>query len=98
MTALVLAAELALDVERIAAHLAAHEVADIEGRLAEIFDALELLLRHPLIGRPVADELREIVIGEGARGYVARYAYDRLADAVVVLALRAQREVGFQDR
>ena len=98
MTALVLAAELALDVERIAAHLTEYEVADIEGRVAEIFDALELLLRHPLIGRPVAGERRELVMGEGARGYVARYAYDRLADAVVVLALQAQREVGFQDR
>ena len=98
MTTLALAAELAPDIDRIVQHLTVHEVYDIEGRLGEIFDALNLLVRHPRIGRPVAGGRRELVIGQGARGYVARYRYDRLDDEIVVLALRAQREVGFEER
>lgn len=98
MTTLTLAAELAPEIERIVQHLVAHEVDDVEGCLGEIFDALELLVRHPLIGRPVAGGRRELVIGQGSRGYVARYRFDRLDDEIVVMALRAQREVGFEER
>lgn len=86
------------EIERIVQHLVAHEVDDVEGRLGEIFDALELLIRHPLIGRPVAGGRRELAIGQGSHGYVARYRYDRLDDEIVVMALRAQREVGFEER
>ena len=95
MTTLQLAAELAEDFDRIVAHLAAHDVSDIEARLAEIIDALQVLTRHPLIGRPSADGWRELVIGRDARGYVARYRYDAAADIVRVSALRAQKEAGF---
>jgi plasmid stabilization system protein ParE len=98
LTTLILAPEIAEDLLRIAEHLAAHEVSDIEGRLAEIFGALEILLRHPLIGRPAAAGHRELVIGRGSRGYVARYRYDPLEGEVIVMALRAQREAGFRER
>ncbi len=85
------------DLERIADHLADHEVADVESRIAEILDALQLLARHPLIGRPASGALRELVIGRGARGYVALYGYDEVRDEVLVAALRGQREAGFRD-
>lgn len=88
----------AQDLARIASHLKAHEVEDTPGRIAEIFDALELLLRHPLIGRPAGGERRELVIGRGSRGYVARYRYDALDDMVLVLGLRSQREADFDER
>lgn len=96
MTRLVLASQLADDLSRVAEHLHAHATADIEERLAEIADAFELLTRHPLIGRKVANQRRELVIGRGARGYVALYAYDDHEDVVVIAALRAQREAGFE--
>ena len=83
------------DLDRITDHLIAHEVADVNARMAEIFDALELLLRHPLIGRPAAAGMRELVIGRGSRGYVALYELDEAHDEVLVAALRAQREEGF---
>jgi toxin ParE1/3/4 len=73
----------------------AHAVADVGARLEEILDALHLLVRHPLIGRPSDNGLRELVIGQGARGYVALYSFNEFDDEVVVLALRAQREAGF---
>lgn len=97
MTALRLAAELAEDFARIAAHLAAHDVTDIDSRLREIVDALQVLTRHPLIGRPVAGAWRELVIGRGSRGYLARYWYDPVGDTVSVTAVRAQREAGFRE-
>ena len=98
MTTLSYAADLRLDVNRIVAHLVEHEVQQFDERLAVVFDGLLLLRRHPLIGRPARDGHRELVIGEGSRGYVALYRYDALDDAVEVLALRGQRESGFRDR
>ncbi|MEO8125202.1 MAG: type II toxin-antitoxin system RelE/ParE family toxin [Burkholderiales bacterium] len=95
MTTLRLGAELAEDFVRVAAHLAVHDVPDIDARLGEIVEALQVLTRHPLIGRPVAGVWRELVIGRASRGYVARYWYDAVDDAVSVTALRAQREAGF---
>ncbi len=98
MASLRYADELREDVERIAEHLLAHEVARVDERLGEIFEALVLLTRHPMIGRPAGDIHRELVIGQGRNGYVALYRYDVLDDIVAVVALRAQREVGFTDR
>lgn len=96
MTRVVLSAHVFDDLARIEQHLGAHEAVDIEARLSEILGGLSILEDHPLIGRIVAHGRRELVIGRGSRGYVARYAYDPEADAVVVAALRAQREAGFR--
>lgn len=95
MTRLVLATALADDIERITLHMLAQDVANIDERIDEICGALALLREHPLIGRPGAQDRRELVIGRDTRGYVARYRYDPVEDKVVVLALRAQRELGF---
>ena len=83
--------------DHIADHLAAHEVADVEERLAAILDALQLLALHPQIGRPAGAGMRELVIGRDARGYVALYGHDPARDEVVVTAVRAQREAGYRE-
>ena len=57
-----------------------------------VLDALSVLERHPLMGRPVAHGMRELVISRGRSGYLALYVYDPAADVVLVLALRHQRE------
>lgn len=85
------------DMQRVEHHLLAHDASDIPARLVAILDALELLKPHPMIGREVAGGRRELVIGRGSRGYVALYRYDPLDDGVVVLGLRAQRELGFDE-
>lgn len=95
MTQLELLPELVADLDRIVEHLLRHEVADIGERIDEILSGLDLLLKHPSIGRPLADGRRELVLGRGARGYVARYRHETSIDTVFVLALRAQREAGF---
>lgn len=83
------------DVERILTHLVAHGTADAGERVADVMSATAILQRHPHIGRPVDDGLRELIIGRGSRGYVARYRVLDADDLVIVLALRGQRERGF---
>ena len=97
MTRVVLAERIHSDTSRIAEHLRRHQVTDVDSHVDEIFDALDLPQRHPLIGRPAGSGLRELVIGRGTHGYVARYRFDEAADLVHVLAVRAQREAGFSD-
>lgn len=59
-----------------------------------ICESIEMLGRHPLLGRIVESGLRELVISRGRTGYVALYRYDAIRDEVFVLALRHQRELG----
>ena len=92
-----LAPEIAEDFERILDHLRAHEIADADGRFDEILDAIDVLERHPRIGRPTAGGLHELVIGRQSRGFVALYRYLPEADTVFVLAIRNQKEAGYRD-
>jgi toxin ParE1/3/4 len=80
------------DFDRILEHLFGHQVADAPSRIEDIMRAIDVLERNPLIGRPVRADLRELVIGRRARGYVALYRYVAELDAVFVLAIRAQKE------
>jgi plasmid stabilization system protein ParE len=57
-----------------------------------VLDALSVLERHPLMGRPVTHGMRELVISRGRSGYLALYVFEPSADVVFVLALRHQRE------
>lgn len=55
-----------------------------------------MLEQQPSLGRPVedlADEFREWVIDFGDSGYVVRYRFD--SEAVIIVAIRHQKEVGF---
>jgi toxin ParE1/3/4 len=83
------------DLERIVDQLCAHEVADAEALVDDILRAVALLESSPDIGRPVGEGVRELVIGRGSNGCVARYRHLDALDTVVVLAVRAQRERPF---
>ncbi len=61
-----------------------------------IEEAILLLRRHPLIGRPAEHGLRELVISRGRTGYVALYDYEEADDAVLILAIRHQREASYR--
>lgn len=61
-----------------------------------IAEAVQILKRHPLIGRPAEGGLRELVISRGRSGYLALYSFEEAADTVLILALRHQREAGYQ--
>ena len=58
--------------------------------------ALNILRDNPLIGRPVENDLRELVISRGRSGYLALYRFDTRLDRVLILALRHQREAGYE--
>ena len=61
-----------------------------------IIKALQVLGLQPQIGRPVEDmpdQFREWVVDFGDSGYVARYRFD--GEAVTILAVRHQKEVGY---
>jgi addiction module RelE/StbE family toxin len=69
--------------------LAAAETVDL------IEEAIGVLKRHPLIGRQVESDLRELIISRGKTGYVAIYSYEADQDAILILAIRHQREAGY---
>ena len=60
-----------------------------------IQSAVDNLASHPLIGRRIVGEIRELIISYGQTGYIALYRFVVPRDEVRVLALRHQKEVGF---
>ncbi|MEO7499440.1 MAG: type II toxin-antitoxin system RelE/ParE family toxin [Casimicrobiaceae bacterium] len=84
------------DFERNFAFVAAVDPALATVVVGAIGEAISVLARHPLIGRPAEKGLHELVISRGKTGYSALYRYLEEADVVLVLSLRHQREVGHQ--
>ena len=95
MSRIELAPEIAEDFDRILDHLYRYEVPDIPSRIEEILQGISALEHNPLIGRPALADMRELIIGRQSRGYVALYRYVPEIDTVFVLAIRSQREAGY---
>jgi toxin ParE1/3/4 len=89
------APEVGDDFDRILDHLARYQVENPALRIREIIEALNVLEHNPMIGRPLNNDKRELVIGRRSHGYVALYRYVAEVDAVFVLAIRSQREAGY---
>lgn len=89
MPRLELAGEIVEDFERIFSHLEQYDLSSVPGRIHEMVEAISVLEHNPLIGRPAPGDLRELVIGRDARGYVALYRYIPEIDTVFVLAIRS---------
>ncbi|MCE3602228.1 type II toxin-antitoxin system RelE/ParE family toxin [Massilia sp. P8910] len=83
------------DLERISNFLATSKL-DVSETLDLIDEAINILARHPFIGRPAETGLHELVISKGKSGYIALYNYDVKRDVVLVLSIRHQREAGFR--
>lgn len=98
MARIELAPEVLDDFDRFFDHLAQFEVDDAPQRIGEIVQAVQILAHSPLLGRPVKGGKRELVIGQGSRGYVALYRFVADVDTVFVLALRSQSEAGYKRR
>lgn len=60
-----------------------------------IASAVEHLAAHPLVGRRIHEDLRELIISFGDTGYVAVYRFVVQKDEVRILALRHQRQIGY---
>ena len=96
MTRLVFAPGALRDIERLTAFLSEQD-AHAAATTARIFtEGLGILKQHPLIGREAEAGLRELVISRGRSGYVALYSYDVVSDTALILAIRHQREGGYE--
>jgi plasmid stabilization system protein ParE len=79
---------------------ASHALDDVQrasppANVSAIQSAVDNLAGHPLVGRRVEGDLRELVISFGETGYIALYRFVVQKDEVRVLALRHQREIGY---
>ena len=97
MAQVVLAERARAGLDRLFEFLAAENPRAASEAVAVILDAFDVLRRHPLVGRPDEEGLRDLVISRGKSGYVALYDYYEDIDTVLVLAVRHQREAGFRD-
>ena len=85
-----------LDVHRLHRFLAIKNTDAAQRAVQALRQGVRVLGQQPGIGRPIEDmpvEFREWVIDFGDSGYVARYRVD--AEAIVILAVRHQKEAGF---
>lgn len=62
---------------------------------AAIREAVETLSNHPLIGRRVEGNVRELVISYGKTGYVALYRFLPRQSLIRILAIQHQRELDY---
>lgn len=70
----------------------------IGNRAVDVIEASFLSLLHsPEIGRPFEGSFlrRELIIPFGKSGFISLYEIDQEADRIVIVALRHQREEGF---
>lgn len=84
-----------LDLERLTDFLLESDAVAAHQTTALVTEAIEVLRNHPFIGRPTDSGLRELVISRGRSGYLALYRFQPSLDAVVLLAIRHQREAGY---
>lgn len=96
MTELVFTAQSLLDLERLSDFLVDTDPQAAQDTAVLIFEALDILVQHPEIGRKVHFGQRELVISRGRTGYLALYRFLPSIDRILVLALRHQRESGYK--
>ena len=83
------------DLERLRSVLVDSDPAAANQTIELILAGISVIADHPLIGRPVESNYRELVISRGRSGYIALYRYHETRDVVLVLAIRHQREAGY---
>lgn len=85
------------NLERAFAFLAKQDLRAARDAAAVIANAIDILSDHPLVGRRVQGEIRELVISYGKNGYVALYRFLPEHRMVRVLAIRHQHELDYSD-
>lgn len=87
-----------LDVQRLYRFLASQNADAASKAVKAIKEGVKVLSHQPGIGRPAQDmtpEYREWLTDFGHSGYVTLYRYE--GDSVTILAVRHQKEIGYQD-
>ena len=83
------------NLQRVFDFLAEHDPHASIASAAAIREAVEILSNHPLIGRRVERDVRELVISYGKTGYVALYRFLPEQKLIRILAVRHQRELDY---
>lgn len=83
------------NLERAFAFLAEHDPSAASAAAHAIRHAVETLVSHPLIGRRIEGEVRELVISYGKTGYIALYRFLPEQNLARILAIRHQRELDY---
>jgi plasmid stabilization system protein ParE len=96
MADLVYASRALMDLERLSDFLQETDAQAAQDTAILIFEAMEILVQHPEIGRKVRFGQRELVISRGRNGYLALYRFLPDLDRILVLAVRHQRESGYK--
>lgn len=97
MAQVVFSTEALADLERLSEFLVEKAPEAAADTLSYMLDAVGILAGHPLVGRRVEEELRELVVSRGHSGYLALYVFDAARDVVRILRIRHQREAGYRD-
>jgi addiction module RelE/StbE family toxin len=82
------------DLERLTDFLIENDKNAALATIALIEDAVQILSKHPLVGRLCDNHLRELVISRGKSGYVALYSFEENKKAILINAIRHQKESG----
>jgi len=85
------------DLERLASFLEDASPGAADAAVDAVLHAVDVLAAHPLIGRRVSANYRELVISRGDAGYLALYIFDAAKGLVRILRVRHQREAGYMD-
>jgi plasmid stabilization system protein ParE len=85
------------DLDRLFDFIAKHDPASASRAAQRIADAARIPRDHPLIGRPVRGDIRELVISSGRTGYVALYRLRNGVASVEILTIRHQRGAGYRE-
>ncbi len=96
MTQLRFTREALADIDRFTDFLAETDPEAAADTLEIIVNAVEVLRRHPYIGRPIEHGLRELVISRGRTGYIALYKFLPSRREVLIARLRHQLEAGYE--
>ncbi len=96
MTELVYTKQALSDLERLTDFLLETDPPATQDTITLIFDALDILVQHPEVGRKVHFGQREMVISRRRTGYLALYRYLPHIDRILVLALRHQQKSGYR--
>jgi plasmid stabilization system protein ParE len=97
MASVSFAARALSDLGRVLDILSEHDPGATDRAAHAIVDAARILQDHPLIGRPVRGDIRELVISSGRTGYVALYRLRSGNARVEILTIRHQREAGYRE-
>ena len=97
MARVVVTARALADPERLFDFLVEENPRRARQQLSSVRKALELLAEHPLLGRDAEDGRRELALSRGRSGYLAKYRWLPREDVVLILAVRHQREAGFEE-